>query len=159
MSKEFVWNMTVDGEEKPWICRVDEEECVILEDGAETQRIKIENPLKKVGVLQIDGEVSAFGVTCGFQLENGIPYIRMVGKWQMSQTTMKDRQDKYMYNQMVGGLAQFVLGLAMCLGVLILYLVTGSTGKWWFLAIMGSFMAVIGISQWYTVRKDVKGKK
>jgi len=159
MSKEYVWSMTVDGEEMPWICRVDDGECVIIEDGQEIQRIKIDNPEKKVGVLQIDGEVTIFGMTVPFQLENGIPYIKMEGKWKMSETTMKDRQDKYMKNQMIGGLCQMLLGAAMCIGVLILYLVTGSTGKWWFMAIMGSFMAIVGCTQWYTTRKEVKGQK
>ena len=159
MGKEFVWTMTVDGEETPWICRVDESECVIIENGEETQRLKIENPQKKVGVLQIDSEVSVFGMKCDFQLENGIPYIKMEGKWKMSQTTFKERQDKYAYNQMVGGLAQGILGLVMCLAVLILYLVTGSTGKWWFVSILGSFMAVVGFSQWFALRKEVKQGK
>ena len=159
MSKEYVWSMTVDEETKPWICRVDESECVIIEDGQETQRVKIENPMKKVGVLQIDGKIGIYGTEVEFQLENGIPYIRMEGKWKMSETTMKDRQDKYMKNQMIGGMCQFLLGLGMCLGVLILYLITGSTGKWWFMAIMGSFMAIIGGIQWNTIRKEIMGKK
>ena len=156
MGKEFVWSMTVDEESKHWICRVDETECVIIEDGQETQRIKIENSEKKVGVLQIDDQIDVYGMTCPFQLENGIPYIKLEGRWKMSETTMKDRQDKYLLNQSLAGMIQCGMGLALCLGVLIIYLVTGSTGKWWFMSIMGSFLAIVGGSQWYTARKEIK---
>ena len=159
MGKEFVWSMVVDGESKPWICRVDETECVIIEDGQETQRIVIGNPEKKVGILQIDCEVEVYGLSCGFQLENGIPYIKMDGKWKMSETTMKDRQDKFVKTQYLGGMIQFAIGVALCLGVFVLQLVAGDTGKWWFLSIMGSFFAIVGGSQWYAARKEIKGKK
>ena len=36
MSKEYVWTLTVDGEEKDWKCLVTDDACVIYEENLET---------------------------------------------------------------------------------------------------------------------------
>lgn len=152
MSKEYVWTLTVDGEEKDWKCLVTDDACVIYEENVETNRLKIES--KEKNTLQIDTVISVFGKDCGFQLENNIPYIKVNGKWTMSDTTFADRQQKVIYNQKLSAKVQILIGVALCAFCLIRYLITKDMGNWWFTLVLGSMMGVTGGVQIYSIRKE-----
>ena len=154
MSKEYAWTLNVNGTDEPWKCVVTEEECITFEGDVETGRVRIENPVKKQGVLQIDGSVTVYGKACPFQLENGIPYVMIKGKWEMSETTFQDRQKKLLENQKITAIAQMIMGVVICLAVLAAYLLGFEIGNWWFCAIIGSMMGVVGGIQAYTLKKE-----
>lgn len=110
-AKEFIWSFDVDGESIPWKCVVEEEECVFFEGEREICRRKIQKKKRKKGVLQIDSSVDLFGKQTPFQLENGIPYLKIDGKWKISYTTMEDRIEGQIRGTKIQCLGLFLLGL------------------------------------------------
>ena len=157
MNNEFFWSMEVDGTEHSWKCVVTETECIFYEENEESGRLAIANPQKKQGILQIDDAVTVFGRKCPFQLENGIPYVKIDSRWVMSDTTMALRQHKMLYNQKVTGLVQVVLAIVISLGYLVACRFVEGFSENWFVLIMASFFAIVGIMQFYTANKELKG--
>ena len=97
VNKMYVWDLEVEGKDLEWKCFVGIDECITYENGRECQRMKIENMRQAQGVVQIDTEVKVGDEMVPFQLENGIPYIKLMDdeagerKWKMSETTWDDR--------------------------------------------------------------------
>lgn len=93
----YVWDLEVEGKDLEWKCFVGIDEVITYENGQECQRMKIENMRQAQGVVQIDAEVKVGDEMVPFQLENGIPYIKLMDdesgerKWKMSETTWEDR--------------------------------------------------------------------
>lgn len=158
MNNEFIWSMEVDGTERVWKCVVTDKQCIFYEENEETGRMPIANPQKKQGVLQIDDKVTVFGKKCPFQLENGIPYVKITDRWVMSDTTMKARAHKMMYNQKVGGLVQMLGALVIAIGYYVICRFNEKMSENWFVLIMASFFAVVGASQFFTARKELKSQ-
>lgn len=154
MSKEFVWNIDFDGEEKIWKCIVHENEVVTYEGEEERKHLKITNPESKQGVLQIDTVTKVYDLEVPFQLERGIPYIKLGNQWTMSGTTFEERKQKLIKTHKINAFIQLGIGAAMGLACLIRYLMEGSMGNWWFMLILGSIMAVTGFMQY----KDLKSQ-
>lgn len=155
MSKEFVWNLDFDGEEKVWKCIVHDDEVVTYEGDTEMKHLKITNPEKKQHVLQIDTVTVVYGHECPFQLENGIPYIKFGDRWTMSATTFEERKQKLIKNHKVNAFVQLGIGAAMGLACLIRYLVEGSMGNWWFMLVLGSVMAATGVLQYKELKSQL----
>lgn len=151
--KEYNWSLTVDGASHSWVCGVTDTYCVFFEDGQERGRLDIRNPEKKQGILQIDESIEVFGEKFDFQLENGIPYLRIDGRWAMSETTMLARQEKMLYNQKVTGLVQVATAAVIALIYLIGSHFFASWEEYWYTLIVASFFAVVGLGQFFTARK------
>ena len=156
MNNEFFWSMEVDGKDHSWKCEVTDTECIFYEEEEESGRIAIANPEKKQGILQIDDYVMVFGRKCPFQLENGIPYVKIDDRWVMSDTTMFARQKKMLYNQKVTGLVQAGLGVAVAVGYFIASQFMEGVSENWFILIMASFFVIVGMAQFFTARKELK---
>ena len=156
MSKEYIWSIVADGDDHVWKCIVTDTECIFYEEDTETDRLIIANPEKKQGVLQIDDEVNVFGKVCPFQLENGIPYVKIDTRWVMSDTTMAERHRKMVYNQKVVGLVQIVGAALITLVYFVLSQFNEGVKDNWFILIMASFFAVVGASQFFSARKELK---
>lgn len=156
MNNEFIWNLSVDGENKIYKCVVKEDEVITYEGDTECKHLKITNKEKKQNVLQIDTVTVIYGMECPFQLENGVPYIKLGGKWTMSETTFEARKKKLIQIHKISAYVQVALGIAMGLACLIRYLVMGSMGSWWFLIILGSIMAITGVVQYKEIQTQMK---
>ena len=156
MSKEYIWSMEVDGVDHTWKCVVTDTQCIFYEEEVESGRLDIVNPEKKQGILQIDDKVAVFGRECPFQLENGIPYVKIDTRWVMSDTTMVARQQKMLYNQKVTGLVQIVGAAVICAVYWVLCQFNEGMKENWFVLIMASFFAVVGAGQFFTARKELK---
>ena len=153
--KEFVWTLEMDGEEKIWKCLVKETECVTFEGDVEKKHLKIMNPLRKQKVLQIDTTTTVYGKPMPFQLENGVPYIQIDGKWIKSDTTMQDRLDatvrmhkRNSYWQIAGGLAFYAVALGK-------RLITGELGEWWMLNVFGTFCILSAVMLRVRLRNEL----
>lgn len=156
MNNEYLWSMDVNGEEHSWKCVVTEKECIFFEEENETCRIEIKNPEKKQGILQIDDAVMVFGKECPFQLENGIPYVKIDERWVMSDTTMAARQQKILYNQKITGLVQIVIAVVIAVVYAVVCKFFEGMSENWFVLIMASFFAIVGAMQFYTANKEMK---
>ena len=159
MNNEFIWTLKVDEEEHIFKCVVLENECVTYEDDVEHKHLKITNPVKKQNVLQIDTVTSVFGEQMPFQLENGVPYLQIDGKWKMSATSYAARQEKRIKDQKLIALLQLGIGAACCIACLIRYLIQSTMGSWFILLIIGSIMIVTGIAQYVDLRNVEKELK
>lgn len=155
MSKEFVWDIDVDGEIKVWKCVVHETEVVTYEGDEEKKHLKITNPESKQGVLQIDTVTRVYDEECPFQLEKGVPYIKLDGRWTMSSTTFEDRKQKLLKTHKITAYVQLGLGLVMGAACLVRYLLQGTMGNWWFLLVLGSIVAVSGFVQYGTIKSQL----
>jgi len=100
VNKEYIWELEVDDELHEFKVFVGEDECITYADGVECKRLKIMEKKQMEGLLQIDCETRVLDEVTGFQLEAGIPYIKLENEdgeyqWTISDTTREDRlQDK-----------------------------------------------------------------
>ena len=154
MSKEFIWGADVEGERTEFKVVVEEGVCLTYEGGQLTNRIKYKVP-KDPEEMWIDEFIQVWGKRCQFQLDKGVPYLKMDGKWTSSDTTMEERLQKIAKTQKLTGMVQFVIGLLICLVCAVIYMVNGTLGdKWWFLIIIGSVMSLTGLLQYRNVKKE-----
>lgn len=96
VNKEYIWELDVDNDIHEFKVFVGEDECITYADGVECKRLKIMDKRQMEGLLQIDCETRVLDEITGFQLENGIPYIKIEDedgdmRWIMSDTTKEDR--------------------------------------------------------------------
>ncbi len=154
MSKEFIWGADVNNERASFRVVVEENECLTYEDDVLTNRMAYTVP-ETEGEMWIDEVLEIWGKRCRFQLDKGVPYIQMDGKWTASDTTMEDRMLKAALSQKLSGLVQAAIGLLLCLLCGILYLVKPELmDTWWFTAVVGSVMIVGGLLQYRNVKKE-----
>lgn len=153
--KEFVWNLDIDGQEKVWKCLVTEKECVTFEGDVERKRLKVMNPVRQEKILQIDTVTTVYGKQTPFQLENGIPYIQIDGKWKMSQTTQADRLEATVKMHQRNSKMEFFAGLAFFAVVVGKKLITGEVGDWWMLTAFGVFLWTSAIMRMIRLRNEL----
>ena len=153
--KEFVWNLDIDGQEKVWKCLVTEKECVTFEGDVECKHLKVMNPVRQEKILQIDTITTVYGKQTPFQLENGIPYIQIDGKWKMSQTTQADRLEATVKMHQRNSKMEFFAGLAFFAVVVGKKLITGEVGDWWMLTAFGVFLWTNAIMRMIRLRNEL----
>lgn len=153
--KEYVWNLDIDGQEKVWKCLVTEKECVTFEGDVERKHLKVMNPVRQEKVLQIDTITTVYGKQTPFQLENGIPYIQIDGKWKMSQTTQADRLEATVKIHQRNSKMEFFAGLAFFAVVVGKKLITGEVGDWWMLTAFGVFLWTSAIMRMIRLRNEL----
>lgn len=156
MSKEYIFNLEVDDEDVVWKCVVHDDEVVTYEGDVECKRLKITNHEKKPGVLQIDCVTKVYDEILPFQLENGMPFIKIEGKWVASATTEEDRLQAKIRSYKRESFLYSMLGVLMLIGYLIYVLVTGTTGEWPFAPILGIFCIVSGASTMIRLKNELE---
>ena len=156
MSKEFIWNVAVDDQEKIFKVVLLENEIVTYEGDEEKKHIKITNPESKQGVLQIDTVTTVYGRECPIQLERNIPYIKMGGRWTMSVTTYEERKKKLIHTNKMAAYIQGGICILLCLVALGKWLLTGDMGNWWFMIVMGTFIGATGLLQYSSIKSQMK---
>ncbi len=139
MSREYVFTLEVEDEEVLWKCLVGEDEVITYEGDVECKRLKVMNHEKKPGVLQIDCVTKVYDEILPFQLENGMPFIKIDGQWVASDTTEEDRLQANIRKYKKESYIYAFAGAIMLVGYLIVALVTGDWGEWPIAPIMGIF--------------------
>lgn len=155
MSKEFVWELEVNNDYKIFKCVVGDKEVVTYEDGVEKKHLKITNPVKKIGVLQIDTQTKVFGDLVPFRMENDTPYLLLENKWIMSDTTRDERVEKAATTYRRNSLIEICVGAAMLLCCLIFYLVNGAVGSVSILGIIGVMLVFAGVSTMIRLKQEL----
>lgn len=135
VNKEYVWEMIVNDETHYFKVFVGEDECITYEDDVECKHLKIMEKKQMEGLLQIDCKTKVFDEILPFQLENGIPYIKIEDeegelKWRMSDTTKEDRiwESVAIYKKQAR--TSILVGLAFVAFFLVRYLINGFVGEW-----------------------------
>lgn len=147
VNKMYVWELEVDRKPVLWKCFVGEDECITYEGDQECKRLKIMNKEQKQGVLQIDTQTRVWDDIVPFQLENGVPYIKLENedgekKWRMSDTTREDRLQAQIRKVKKEAYMTCGVGAFFLLCWVVQILMTGSLGEWPIMPVMAVFCVV-----------------
>ncbi len=93
MTKEYIFTMNFDDGDyqKVWKCVVSEDKCVTYTEGVQCETFKLTTKERAPRVIQLDTEAKVFDEVLPLQVENGIPFLKMDGQWECSDTTDEDR--------------------------------------------------------------------
>ena len=135
VNKMYEWELEVDGQLVKWKCFVGENECITYEGDRECKRLKIMDKEQKEGLLQIDTQTRVWDEVVPFQLENGIPYIKVENdegerKWRMSDTTREDRLQHQIHKVKKEAYVAWACGIVFVLWCVIQYVIEGTLGEW-----------------------------
>ncbi len=144
VNKEYIWDLEVNNDMHEFKVFVGEDECITYEDGVECKRLKIMDKTQMPGLLQIDCQTKVFDEITGFQLENGIPYIKLEDedgdvKWTMSDTTHEERMQQRIRSVKLEAYGYAGIGVFFFIVALIQKLVTGSFDEVFMIPMMGIF--------------------
>lgn len=161
VNKMYVWELEVDGQMVEWKCFVGENECITYEGDRECKRLKIMDKEQKQGVLQIDCETRVWDEIVPFQLENGVPYIKLEDddgnrKWRISDTTREDRlqaQIKKVKTEAYLSIGAGMILLLICLGQ---FLVLGTLGEWNVIPMMATLCFAAAILNMHRLKQELQ---
>lgn len=144
VNKEYIWELEVENDMHEFKVFVGEDECITYEDGVECKRLKIMDKTQMRGLLQIDCQTKVFDEITGFQLENGIPYLKLEDedgeyRWIMSDTTMEDRLQAKIRSVKREAYGYAVIGLVIWAIALGQKLITGHFDEVLMLPVLGIF--------------------
>lgn len=156
VNKEYVWELEVDDQLHTYKVFVGEDECITYEDDVECKHLKIMDKTQQEGLLQIDCKTKVLDEILPFQLENGIPYIKVEGRWTASDTTKEDRLQEKIRMYKKQSLAMCAVGACLLLYTLIEYLVTGTLSDWDFAPILGLFFFAAAAMTMVRLKNEVE---
>ena len=156
MSREYIFTLEVDDEEVLWKCLVGEDEVITYEGDVECKRLKVMNHEKKPGVLQIDCVTKVYDEILPFQLENGMPFIKIEGEWVASDTTIEDRLQAKIRAYKKESFVYIMAGILTLIGYLIWVMVTGVTGEWPIAPILGIFCISSGMITMVRLKNELE---
>ena len=159
-SNEHIFSLDYDGVIKEWKCVVLEEEVVTYENGNEEKKhLKIMDKTRAPQVLQIDTVTSIYGELIPFQLENGVPFIKLEGEWVPSDTfteAKRNAQEK-MYRR--NAHKQIKVGAAMLIALFAYWLINRDLGDLWIVSVFGIFMMSSGGMTLARLRNELQAYK
>ena len=144
VNKEYIWTLEVDNDIHEFKVFLGEDECITYEDGVECKRLKIMDKTQMQGVLQIDCKTKVFDEITDFQLENGIPYIKLEDdegqlKWCKSVTTKDDELQSQIRSVKKEAYFYAALGVVFFIWALLQKLITGQFDQVFMVPLMGIF--------------------
>ena len=155
LPKEYVWELEVDGVDKLFKVVVTEDMCTTYLDDQELKHLKVMDKTCKVGVLQIDTVTSINGQMIPFQLERYIPYIKLDGKWKMSETTRQDRIEEGIAIHRRNSKIEAIAGAALLAVAAGMYLISGKDSDWWMFSVIGIFVISSSIYRMVRLRNEL----
>lgn len=144
VNKEYIWTLEVEDEVHEYKVFVAEDECITYEDGVESKRLKIMDKTQMPGVIQIDCKTKVFDDITDFQLEYGIPYIKLEDeegnlKWFKSDTTKEDDLQSRIRSVKKEAYFYAALGVCFIIWALLQKLITGEFDDVFMVPMMGIF--------------------
>lgn len=91
MTKEYIFTLQAKGEDLIWRCVISDDKCVTYEGDVESETFKLTTREKRPHVLQLDTVAKVYEENLPLQVENGMPFIKIDGSWECSDTTDEDR--------------------------------------------------------------------
>ncbi|MBR2047342.1 MAG: hypothetical protein IJ960_01960 [Oscillospiraceae bacterium] len=161
VNKMYEWELEVDGQTVMWKCFVGEDECITYEGDRECKHLKIMDKTQERGVLQIDCVTRVWDEIVPFQLENGIPYIKLKddegeAKWVSSDTTKEDRlqaQIRKVKREAYGSWTTGGIFVLMCVVQLI---VQGTLGEWPIFPTLAVLCVVAGFMNMIRLKNELE---
>lgn len=155
MSKEFVWELEIDNDFKIFKCVVGDTEVVTYEGDVEKKHLKITNPVKKIGVLQIDTTTRVYGDLIPFRMENDTPYLLIEGKWIMSDTTRDENLERAVNTHRRNAMIELCAGIAMLLGCVVMYVTKRGVDNLMLLVAIGVMLVYAGVSTMIRLKQEL----
>lgn len=143
-SNEHYFRFDYHGVIRSWKCVVLDKEVVTYEGDRETARIAITNPERAPQVIQVDTEVSIYGETVRFQLENGFPFVRLEDEWVPSDTFDEAKRNAAAKMYRREAAKQITLGIIVLLVELVIWLINKEIGTLWIMTVFGIFFIASG---------------
>lgn len=159
LPKEYVWELEIDGVDRIYKVVVDENVCTTYLDGQELKHLKVMDKTCKVGVLQIDTVTSINGYKIPFQLERYIPYLKLDGKWKMSETTRQDRIEEAVTIHRRNSKIEAIGGALFLAASAAWFLIGGKDSDWWMICILGIFILSSSIYRMIRLRNELTAMK
>lgn len=161
VNKMYEWELEVDGQLVKWKCFVGENECITYEGDRECKHLKIMDKEQKEGLLQIDCETRVWDEIVPFQLENGIPYIKVENdegqrKWRMSDTTREDRIQHQIKKVKKEAYVSWACGAVFVLWCIIQFVVTGTLGEWPIAPVFACFCILTGFINMIRLKNELE---
>lgn len=115
MTKEYIFTMNFeDGDiQKVWKCVVSEDKCVTYAENEKCETFKLTTKERAPHVIQLDTVAQVFDEKLPLQVENGIPFLKMDGQWECSDTTDEDRLEANIRKYKKESYFYALLGVAM----------------------------------------------
>lgn len=144
VNKEYIWDLEVDNDIHEFKVFLGEDACITYADGVECKRLKIMDKRQMEGVIQINCQTRVLDEVTDFQLENGIPYIKLEDedgkrRWFASDTTKEDRLQARIRSVKKEAYGYAVIGLVFFIAALIQKIVTGHFDDVFMVPMMGIF--------------------
>lgn len=155
MSKEFVWELEIDDDFKIFKCVVGEKEVVTYEGDVEKKHLKITNPVKKIGVLQIDTTTKVYGEMIPFRMENDTPYLLLEGKWIMSDTTRDERLEKAVVTHRRNSMIELCVGVVLLCACVVCYITNRFVDSLSLMIAIGIMCVFAGISTMVRLKQEL----
>ena len=146
MSKEFIWG-------DDFKVTVADGVCTTYENGVETNRLTFD--AEKRG-LMLDETIELRGQRVRLQLENGVPYLRLEGKWVASDTTIAERKRGLLESEkrsslMLAFIGVFLIGLSI-----VMSMIQPDGMRYWLIAGgVGAALIGNGVMQYNSVKKKL----
>lgn len=161
VNKMYVWELEVDGEIVEWKCFVGEDECITYEGDRECKHLKIMDKTQAQGVLQIDCKTRVWDEIVPFQLENGVPYIKLTdengeSKWRSSDTTKEDRLQAQIRKVKIEAYTSFGASVFFTMWAVAQFLLTGSLGSWPIAPIFAGFCVLTGFLNMIRLKQELE---
>lgn len=146
MSKEFIWG-------SDFKVQLDEGVCTTYENGVMTNRLPFDTAK---GGLQLDEVIEVRGRRVPFQLENGVPYLQLDGKWVASDTTIAERKLGLLESEKRSSMMLAFIGVFLIAVAGVMSLVRPAGVRYWLIAgLVGAALIVNGIIQYNSVKKKL----
>lgn len=161
VNKMYEWELEVDGQLVKWKCFVGENECITYEGDRECKRLKIMDKEQKEGLLQIDTQTRVWDEIVPFQLENGIPYIKLENdegerKWRMSDTTREDRLQHQIKKVKKEAYVSWACGIVFVIWCVVQFALTGSLGEWPVAPVFAGFCILTGFMNMIRLKNEME---
>ena len=146
MSREFIWG-------SDFKAVVEDGVCTTYENGAETNRLPFDATR---GGLQLDEVIEVRGQRVPFQLENGVPYLQIDGKWVASDTTIAERKVKLLESEKRSSRMLAFIGVFLIVFAAVMGLLRPAGMRYWCIAgVVGVALIGNGIMQYNSVKKKL----
>ena len=161
MTKEYIFTLEVEDEEVIWKCIVGENDCVTYEGDVECERFTLTTSERKPHVLQLDTKAKVYDDVLPLQVENGMPFIKIEGKWIASDTTEEDRIQANILKYKKESYLIASVGVAILIYFLIDTLIHGGIQGWPIAPVLGVFCLSAAAYTLVRVRNelDAMGRK
>ena len=113
MTKEYIYKLEIYGEEVIWKCVISDDTCMTYEGDTLCETFQLDTSERKPHVIQLDTKAKVFQEVLPLQVENGMPFLKMDGKWVCSNTTDEDRLQANLRKHKRGAYFYVLVGIAM----------------------------------------------